>query len=68
MATYHGTITEEAVKMMAQVTAGNELIFTKMEYGDAEITGLKDAATESDLNSLLGNAKNIQLDSRKRKT
>lgn len=60
MATYHGTITEEAVKMMAQVTAGNKLIFTKMEYGDAEITGLEDAATESDLNSLLGNAKNIQ--------
>lgn len=60
MAKYHGTITEEAVKMMAQITAGQQLIFTKMEYGDGQIPGLNEAATDTDLVTLLAAAQGVQ--------
>lgn len=60
MAVYHGTVTEQAVQMMAQITAGKKLIFTKMEYGDGMIPGLEDTNNETDFSTLLGNSTILQ--------
>lgn len=56
----YGGITEKGLVAIGKALAGKKLIYTRMEYGDGELTGLADCTTEDKLNEFILTVSGVQ--------